>query len=67
MVPLVKFDLNLESLKSFLEDIQLVVGEQAKQINQLQGDIAKKTNEKTVNIYISHIIDKYNNFKILKY
>ena len=45
---LVQLDVNIDTLKNFLEDIQEAVNDHAKSIGLIQGDLKKKANEKTV-------------------
>ena len=46
---LVKLDVNLDTLKNFLEDIQDAINDHAKSIGLVQNDLKKKANERTVN------------------
>jgi hypothetical protein len=48
---LVSVDLNLDSLKGFLEEIQEVINEHARTLASHQSEIQKKANEKTVSNY----------------
>ena len=48
--PLVKLDLNLDSLKTFLEDIQEAINDHASSIQDMQTDLKRKAYEKTVRL-----------------
>lgn len=52
---LVKLDINLDTLKNFLEDIQEAINDHAKTIGVIQGDMKKKANEKTISHYFLKI------------
>lgn len=52
---LVSVDLNLDSLKGFLEEIQEVINEHARTLAGMQNEILKKANEKTVGHYFQKI------------
>jgi hypothetical protein len=45
---LVKFDLNLDILKNYIEEIQEAINSHASAINGLQVDIQQKAYERTV-------------------
>lgn len=45
---LVKLDLNLDTLKTFLEDIQEAINDHASTIKNMQQDLKRKAYEKTV-------------------
>lgn len=45
-------DVNLDSLRGFLEELQDKIGEHTKTLTVIQTDMQKKANEKTVSIPI---------------
>lgn len=47
-LPLVKLDVNMDTLKNYLEDIQEAVNDHAKSIGVMQVEMKKKANEQTV-------------------
>lgn len=50
-----RLDVNLDTLKNFLEDIQEAINDHAKTINVIQGDLKKKANERTMSHYFLKI------------
>ncbi len=50
-LPLVQLDVNMDTLKNFLEDIQEAINDHAKSISVMQSEMKKKANEKTVIFY----------------
>lgn len=53
--PLVKFDLNLESLRTCLEEVHAAINDHASSLNSLHTDIKKKAYEKTLGEYFKKI------------
>lgn len=52
---LVSLDLNLDSLRSFLEELQETITDHATSIKTLKADVLKKANEKTVGFYLAKV------------
>lgn len=52
---LVQVDVNLDTLKNFLEDIQEAINEHAKTMQAMQADLKKKAYERTIGHYFQKI------------
>lgn len=52
---LVQVDVNLDTLRGFLEEIQETIGEHARSIQLMQSDLQRKANEKTVGYYMQKV------------
>jgi len=55
LAPLVKFDLNLDFLKQYLEEIHNAVNDHANSISVMQKEMKFKANERTVGAYFKKI------------
>lgn len=55
--PLVKIDLNLDILKTYLEEIQIAVNDHAHTISGMQTDLKHKAYERTMSFYLQKISD----------
>jgi len=53
--PLVRFDLNLESLRTCLEEVHSAINDHAASLTSLHTDIKKKAYERTVGEYFKKI------------
>jgi hypothetical protein len=54
---LVKIDLNLDTLKGYLEEIHIAVNDHAETIKSMQSDLKHKAYEKTLGFYLLKISD----------